>query len=102
MTRVNAFLVLILAFSSICFGATLMQRSMARSTTNSNTINESCEQIIQSQKLSQSNLAEELYKEAYALSFRGDWEAATNASKCAARLVNGTDHWKIELGNFLR
>lgn len=103
MTRINAFLVLMLAFSSICFGATLMQRSMSRSQNVKNKefsyspIDRSCEQLIKEyeQRFS-AKIAEELYKDAFSLSFSGEWPAAEAASKCAAKLVNRSGNWKID------
>lgn len=112
MSRVNAFLVLILAFSSICFGASLMQRSMAKTgdhitsltvSLNGENFEQSCQQLIKlHQKQAATKIAEELYKEAFSLNFDGDWQGANAASECAAYLTNGSDHWNYEAKDLIK
>ncbi|HXW52466.1 MAG TPA: hypothetical protein VEL47_00040 [Myxococcota bacterium] len=111
MTRLNAIFVLILAFSSVCFGATLMQRTMAKSANDlkskgevakTNNLKQSCNALIMEQeKGTVAKVAKELYQRAYSLSFNGDWQEAEAASKCAAHILNGTDHWAIEAETLL-
>jgi hypothetical protein len=108
MRRINAFLVLTLAFSSICFGATLMQRSMSRSQNTKSRqlsyspIDRSCEQLIKEyQQKFTAKIAEELYKDAFSLSFSGEWPAAEAASRCAAKLVNQSGNWAIEASRLI-
>jgi hypothetical protein len=108
MTRLNALIVLFVAFSSVCFGATLMHRTMVRPINTEEHVEPSKIQVshqdcsvialdIGTKPIIQ--VIRELYKKAYRLSFKGDWEGARAASACAARLDNGSEHWAIEAQN---
>lgn len=109
MSRVNSILVLIIAFSSICFGATLMQQSMKKAVdfgqlkTSSTTYNSSCQKLIDDHReVANQKIAEALYKEAFILNFNGQWQEAQIASECAANLANGSHHWQVEAKSFLK
>jgi hypothetical protein len=66
-------------------------------------IDQSCEQLIKEhQQKFTAKIAEELYKDAFSLSFNGEWEAAQIASKCAAKLVNRSENWEIEALSLIR
>lgn len=98
MKRINAIAVVLFAFSTVCFGATLMQRTMkgVKTAERSDTFRR-CEQIVaEHQQETNAKVAESLYNEAYKLSFNGDWAQAKVASECASRLLNGSKHWAIE------
>jgi hypothetical protein len=105
MSRINAFLVLVVAFSAICFGATLMQISINRvgkeetSAFQSQNREPSRSQLIKDYQIGAlAKIASELYRKAFSLSFSGDWQKAQAASECAAQLVNmnGSHKWGIE------
>jgi hypothetical protein len=105
MPRFNAFLIIILAFSSICFGATLMQMTIAKRANQTkekannltcDELNPSCQKLLESSYQDPSKLALDLYEKAFVLSFNDEWQVAQAISECAARLTNGSDHWEIE------
>jgi hypothetical protein len=111
MTRIHAILVLLLAFSSICFGATLMQLSVAKAAQDSHTnaqnrssqYDQSCQRLIKEhQNKALKKAAVEIYQEAFTLSFKGEHQKAKEASVCAAHLINGTDHWRVEAKDLIR
>lgn len=107
MSRVNVSLVLILAFSSICFGASLMERSIKQSAPRE-TLEPALrvEQELNCQSLfdryhglSARKIGKALYEQAFILSFDSDWENAKRASACSSLLLNGSRHWRIEAKN---
>lgn len=110
MTQIRAFLVLLLAFSSICFGATLMQMSVAKpelhplnARCRSVEQNCSCQELFKEyQKIAHKKAAAEIYKRAFALSFSDDFQKAKAASICASQLMNGSDHWRIEAKDLIQ
>jgi hypothetical protein len=111
MSRVNTFLLVILIFSSLCVGATLVQMSMTKSASISATLGNdqdtqkldpACQRLIASHRWeTRERIAEGLYREAFSLSFNNKWKAAKAASECAAKLINGYDHWAIEARNLI-
>lgn len=99
MARVKAFFVL-LALSSVCFGATLMQLSVASASPQERSakVDKTCQALLKEhQATSNLKAADEMYRQAYVLTFNGDLKKAQEASTCASQLLNGTDHWRFEV-----
>lgn len=102
MSRVNSFFLVLLALSSVCFGATLMQISVARPLQARESVKEvngpsDCTELYNRYHQKHShNTARELYNEAFRLSFNGENTRAVQASQCAALLKNGTTRWAYE------
>lgn len=102
MSRVKFFLVMGLAFSSVCFGATLMQWTVSRPAIELNDVSlaqaePSCQALVKRHRDQiAKKVAKEIYQEALTLSFNGQWQEAREASECAAWLEHGSKTWDFE------
>lgn len=102
MSRVNSFFLVLLALSSVCFGATLMQISVGRPLEARETSKEvmgpaDCTELYKHYRNGRSyNMMRELYEEAFRLSFNGENAQAIQNSKCAALIKNGSPRWDFE------
>lgn len=107
MSRVNVFLFLGLAFSSICFGATLMQISVTRNNPEKNNgqstpVNSSCRTLISKfRHEGQERIAQKIYELAYTKSFNGDNDAAETAN-CARTLINDGNAWNLDSHDLIK
>jgi hypothetical protein len=110
MSRVNAFFLLLFAFSSICFGASLMHMAMPElgfvGESSSGDQSEICLQEANCQRLMHANspktdIVKELYNNAFILSLDGRYLEAKDISECAAHLALGVHNWKIDAKTML-
>lgn len=108
MSRVNSFFLVLLALSSICFGATLMHMSVARPTRPEKIVKKvsglsDCTELYRDYDYNKTHhTAKELYNEAFRLSFNGESEKALLASQCAALLKRGSTRWAYETDDLIK
>lgn len=63
----------------------------------------SCQQLIaEHHQRALQRVATEIYQEAFMLNLSGNGQKAQEASICAAHLINGSDHWRIEAKDWLK
>lgn len=99
MSRVNTSFILVLAFSSICFGATLMQLSMKNEKiiTSTEIFDDDCQYMFEKEQENiKQRVANRLYQKALTQTFNGNAKEAQTISRCASLLFSGQEHWKIE------
>lgn len=102
MTRVKA-LFTIFAFSSVCFGATLMHASINKYQQEQKNKEDLCERFLQEKSNSiRYQKAKKLYEESFRLSFDNLWSKANEASQCSCMLVNGNKEWRFQAHNLLK
>jgi hypothetical protein len=100
MSKAQSFLVVALAYFSVCVGATLMQITVTPPSAYVN--NDICENFVDKYRDTvQKKIAKEIYQEAFSLTFKGKWEEAKHASQCAALLEHGSISWAIESHNLI-
>jgi hypothetical protein len=96
MSRARSFFLVLVAISSICFGAGLMQYSIKPSPG----LSFDCEEyLLKNADKSKEHTVLELYKQALTLSFDGEAGQAQMRSECAALLDHGSPKWALELNS---
>ena len=102
MLEIKKFMLVILAFFSLCVGASLMQRAVhelpGEAFNKALTKAEpSCRVLMRKhQDNITKKVAQEIYQDAITYSFNGEWSKAEEASECAAWLEHGTKKWNFE------